>query len=324
MNTTKNRRRSRWIRSVLSVSISGSLLALLLGRLEPAALGQSIAAVNISVMSAAFLMFGVFLVLGSLRWRIALRASRLSVPFPVLLRACLVGHVFNMAFFGPVGGDLAKSAAYARWHDYKLHDLLATAVVDRSFAAAGAVLLAIITLAIFVASTTMPVIRLSLAGPDSDRLILIAVLVALVISMVMLRLSRRPFFQQLFGSFAEIARQLQQAPRKVLSGCLLGFAGQLLVSYILLACLIAITFPQVPCTEFLWAFPLIAAISGLPVSIAGAGLREGVAVLLLGGCAVAAEPIVVAGLLVLGIYVLWGLLGLPVFLWEEHRHARSR
>jgi uncharacterized membrane protein YbhN (UPF0104 family) len=324
MNAAVNRRRSRWIRGSLSLSISGGLLAVLLGRLDPDALLRALAALNIPVMGVGFLMFGLFLLLGSLRWRIALRASGLSVPFPVLLRASLVGHLFNMAFFGPVGGDLAKSAAYARWHDYKLHDLLATAVVDRSFAAAGAVLLGLSTLAVFMAATVLPSVDLSRNAAGADRLVLIALLVALVIAILILRLRRRPFFQQLLESFAEITRQLRQAPGKVLVGCALGFAGQVLVSYILLVSLIAITYPEVRCMAFLWAFPLIAAISGLPVSIAGAGLREGMAVLLLGSCVAAPEPVVVAGLLVFGIYVLWGIIGVPVFLWEEHRHARNR
>jgi hypothetical protein len=273
-------------------------------------------------MIAGFLMFGAFLFLGSLRWRIALRASGLSIQLPVLLRAAMVGHMFNMAFFGPVGGDLAKSAAFARWHDYKLHDLLATAVVDRSFAAAGSVMLALAPLAIFIASAARPSVDLSGTVSGTDSLLLVALLAALVIAIVILRLRRRPFFQQLFESFAEIARQLRQSPRKVILGCALGFAGQLLVSYLLLVGLIAVTYPQAICMEFLWAFPLIAAVSGLPVSIAGAGLREGMAVVLLGSCAAAPEPVVIAGLFVFAVYALWGVFGVPVFLWAEHRHAR--
>ena len=320
MNPARNPKRQRLLRGFLSLVISAGLLSVMLARLDPVVLRQAMAALNIPVMVFGFGMFGVFLILGSLRWRIAVRAAGLSVPLHVLLRAALVGHAFNMAFFGPVGGDLAKSAAYSRWHDYQLHDLLATAVIDRSFAAVGATLLATATVVVFLASTAVP--SLDLSPASFDRLVLTALLVALVIAIVILRLRRRPFVQQLFGSFAEIARQLRQAPTMVLAGCMLGFTGQVIVSYLLLVCLVAVTYPQSACAEYLWAFPLIAAVSGLPVSIGGAGVREGMGVLLLGACAVAPEPVVIAGLLVLGIYVSWAILGLPVFLWEEHQHAR--
>lgn len=307
----------------MSLAISGGLLTILLTRLDLDAIRQSFADIHVSVMCLGLIMFGLFLLLGSLRWRIALRASSLDVPFSVLLRASVVGHVFNMVFFGPVGGDLAKSTAYARWHDYELPDVLATAVVDRSFSAIGALTLAALTLVAFFASPGSPSLALDSTGNEQPWLLPTGLLVALVLTLVGIRLRRRPFLSRLFGAFAEIARQLHRAPIKVVAGCLLGLGGQILVSYILLVCLLAITYPQTACAELVWAYPLIAAIAGLPFSIAGAGLREGVALVLLGGCGVAPEQVVAAGILVLAIYGLWAIVGTVVFTWEEYRHKRA-
>ena len=323
MNKAANLRRSRWVRAGISILVSGGLLSILISRLDLVVLRQSIADIHISVLGVAMLMYGLFLFIGSLRWRVALNESVIDVPFVVMLRASLVGHVFNMAFFGPVGGDLAKTAAYSRWHNYEVHDLLATAAVDRSFSVFGSILLFLFTLVLLFMSPTLSSFTLMPEGEIENQYLLLALLAALAISLVGMRLRRRPFFGQLFSAFAEIAKALHRAPVKLLTGCFLGFAGQVLSSFILLVGLIAVTYPEAACTDVLWAYPLVAAIAALPFSVGGAGLREGAALLFLGNCGAAPEQIVVAGLLVLLTYVLWGVIGIPVLLWEEYHHGKS-
>lgn len=323
MNKAANIGRSRWLRAPLSLLVSGGLLSILFSRLDLEVLRQSIANVHLSVLWIAMLMYGLFLFIGSIRWRIALNESSLQVPFVVMLRASMVGHVFNMAFFGPVGGDLAKTAAYARWHKYEIHDLLATAAIDRSFSVLGSVLLFLFTLLLLFTSPTLSEFTLVPEGEDQNRYLLLGLLAALIITLVGLHLRRRPFFAQLFSAFAAIARALHRAPLKLMAGCFLGFAGQLLSSFILLVGLVAVTYPEGACTGALWAYPLIAAIAALPFSVGGAGLRESAALLFLGDCGAAPEQVVVAGLLVLLTYVLWGVIGIPVLLWEEYHYGKS-
>ena len=298
-------------------------MAILIARLDLAILRQSIANIHISALWLAMLMYGLFLFIGSLRWRIALNESVIDIPFAVMLRASLVGHVFNMAFFGPVGGDLAKTATYSRWYKYEVHDLLATAAVDRSFSVLGSILLFLFTVILLLSSPTLSSFTLMPEGEDQNQYLLLALTAALVITLIGLRLRRRPFFRQLFSAFTEIAKALHRAPLKLLAGCFLGFTGQVLSSFILLVGLVAVTYPQTACTDVLWAYPLIAAIAALPFSVGGAGLREGAALLFLGNCGAAPEQIVVAGLLVLLTYVLWGVIGIPVLLWEEYHHGKS-
>jgi uncharacterized membrane protein YbhN (UPF0104 family) len=324
MKTGSSRRRAQWLRAAISLSISGGLLTILFSRLNIDVLRQTLSNLNISVMWAGVLMFGLFILLGSLRWRIALQASVLQVPFPTLLRASLVGHLFNMAFLGPVGGDLAKTAAYARWHDYGLPELLATAVADRSFAALGSVLLILFTLIVFLVSPSLPEFSLNPTATNPGGILLLGLVAALVITLVVLRLRRRAFFGRFFETFSGLARQLRRSPLRVLSGCLLGFGAQVVASYLLLVCLFAVGSPLEECLRMLWVFPVIGAVAALPFSVGGSGLRESAALILLSGCGVAAEHVVIAGLLVLAVYVAWGLIALPVFAWEEYQHSRRR
>jgi uncharacterized membrane protein YbhN (UPF0104 family) len=316
-------KKSRWVRASVSLLISGGLLAILFARLDTERLRDSIADIHAGLMGLAILAYGLYLFLGSLRWRIALNESNLEVPFVVILRASLVGHVFNLAFFGPVGGDLAKTAAYARWHKYEIHDLLATAAIDRSFAVAGSVLMFAVTLAVFLASPAVPELGLAESGSQQARYLLLGLAAALIVTLVVMRLRRRPFIGQLVNAFAEIARELHRSPMKLLAGCLLGFAGKVLSSFMLLIGILAITYPAITCIDSLWSYPIIAAIAALPFSVGGAGLRESAALLFLSNCEASPEQIVAAGLLVLLSYILWGVIGIPVLLWEEYRHNRS-
>ncbi len=324
MNIATPRPSRRWLRAAVSLSISGGLLTILFSRLDFEVLRQTLSNLNISVMTVGVFMFGLFILLGSLRWRVALQASVLQVPFPTLLRAALIGHLFNMAFFGPVGGDLAKTAAYARWHNYGMPELLATAVADRSFSVLGSFFLVLFTLIVFLASPSLPKLSLEPGAADPSGILLLGLLVALVVTLLVLKLRRRPFFGQFFETFSSLARQLRRSPKRVFSGCLLGFSAQVVVSYLMLVCLIAVGSPLEECIKMLWVFPVIAAVAALPFSVGGTGLRESAALLFLSGCGLAAEHVVVAGLLVLAIYVTWGVIALPVFVWEEYQHSIRR
>ncbi|MBT5927616.1 MAG: glycosyltransferase, partial [Verrucomicrobia bacterium] len=74
----------------------------------------------------------------------------------------------------------------------------------------------------------------------------------------------------------------------------------------------------------LWIFPVISMVSGLPISIGGAGLREGTALILLGIYAIPGEDAVTASLLTLGVYFLWAFIGLIVWQLEEMRQQKTR
>jgi hypothetical protein len=78
----------------------------------------------------------------------------------------------------------------------------------------------------------------------------------------------------------------------------------------------AVSHTPIPWTQLLWTFPLITAISGLPITFAGIGARDGAAIALLGWCGVAAADAEAMSLLTLCVSVLWGLVG-GIVLWRE-------
>ena len=55
-----------------------------------------------------------------------------------------IGHFFYVVLLGAAGGDLAKSAVYARYYRFGLPEVIAAAPLDRVFGLGGNVLLAVL------------------------------------------------------------------------------------------------------------------------------------------------------------------------------------
>jgi hypothetical protein len=87
--------------------------------------------------------------------------------------------------------------------------------------------------------------------------------------------------------------------------------------------LLAVSHAPIPWLKLVWTFPLITAISGLPITFAGIGARDGAAIALLGWCGVAAADAEAMSLLTLCVSVFWGFVGGAVLWRESIRPAES-
>ena len=133
------------LKSALAVIVSVGLLAVLITRLEPGDLATALGRLEAGEAVALIVLFGLAIACTGLRWRIGLRLARVPLGGLPLVRAVLGGHVLNMVLFGPLGGDLAKSAAWSRWYGIPLSDLLAACILDRTLAAWAAVAFGVLT-----------------------------------------------------------------------------------------------------------------------------------------------------------------------------------
>jgi hypothetical protein len=95
---------------------------------------------------------------------------------------------------------------------------------------------------------------------------------------------------------------------------------QLAINAVLALNLQAVSHTPVPWVHVVWAFPLITAISGLPITMAGIGARDGAAIALLGWCGIPAADAEAMSMLTLCVSALWGLLG-GLVLWRESNRA---
>jgi hypothetical protein len=99
---------------------------------------------------------------------------------------------------------------------------------------------------------------------------------------------------------------------------LCGWLVQLALSGVLALNLRAVTHEPLPWEQMLWTFPLIVVMSGLPISVAGLGTRDGAAMALWGLYAVSAPDAVAASLLTVMVGLFWAFAGAILF-WRERR-----
>ncbi len=131
---------SSWTRLACLV-VTVALLFSVFRRIDQQALLASLGRTSVSWFALAFLAYGLALWLVSLRWHLALRLTARAVHIAASYRLLLVGHFFSSIFVGAAGGDLAKSAIYARWFRFPLPEVIAAAPLDRVLGLGGTVLL---------------------------------------------------------------------------------------------------------------------------------------------------------------------------------------
>jgi glycosyltransferase 2 family protein len=303
---------------------SALLLAVVLARLDLARLGAALARVQPLWLLAAGGAFLGGLLCGALRWSAALRAGGVSVRSGPLVRACLASHLFNVILLSPALGDVAKSALFARWHGARASTIYATTLLDRVFSVGGTVLFVGLVLALFLRGPALD--ELQFRGRENSLwLWLLPLLLAAVLAAVWKTSPRLcELARTVLGRLRESLQQLRQRPALAAGGCLAGLAGQACNTAILPLCLAAVSSVAVPWNAVMWTFPLIAVAAVLPVTIGGAGVREGAALLLLSRHGIPAEDIVAAGLLTLGVYLGWALAGAAVGWREELAFLRGQ
>jgi rSAM/selenodomain-associated transferase 2 len=250
------------------------------------------------------------------RWHIVLRLSRCNVHGGATIRTVLIGHLFNTILFGPTGGDIAKAAWYARWYGFPVPSILATCMLDRSIGGAGFLFFAV--LAPGLAAYNGQWLQRAKLLLSSPRLALGA---AVLVLLSLLALALRPrlrwpmSLRRLTDTLTGTANQLLRQPRQGLTALVFALFSHLCISCVFLFSLEAVTHTRFSLAALFWIFPVISLVTAAPITFAGAGLREGAALVLLGLYGIPAADAVAASLLVLVTYMAWAVVA-GVLLWR--------
>ena len=309
---------------VIGLLVSGIILFVVYRRLEPGALAESLKQANAGWIFLSFSAFGLNLIFASYRWHLMLRLNDSTVHPGATLRAVTLGHCFNTFLFGAAGGDLVKSMVYSGWYRLTLTDVLAMAPLDRIFGLIGAL----------VFGFSMVMVGFVSGGFDTFQWsqlrlpIFWALGLVLALTGSMWALSRwKGKGTSKLGVFLNQLRKgggiLWSRPKVAIKAAAAATVVHLCLSLVMVFNLKAVSQISFEWWDVLWIFPVISMISGLPISIGGAGLREGTALLLLGIYAIPGEDAVMASLLTLGVYFLWAFVGLVVWQLEEWRQRKA-
>ena len=114
----------------LKIVVSLALIAWIFSRVDLAEVGRHLASAKIPYLLAAVVVYLAAIVVNGVKWQILLRAQKVAIPFPALLRFLFIGFFFNNLLPANVGGDVMRGYGLARYTD-RAAEAAVSVVVDR-------------------------------------------------------------------------------------------------------------------------------------------------------------------------------------------------
>jgi uncharacterized membrane protein YbhN (UPF0104 family) len=291
---------------LLALTITGALLFLVFRQLPLGTLGESMRHLRPAWLAGGIALYGTALVLGGLRSHIAYRLTDRAVHASASCRAFFAGHFFFVVLFGAAAGDIAKSAVYARWYQFRMAEVLAAAPLDRLFGFIGTTLLALVVGALVLASGGFRAVeKLNLQVPAAWIWMAAAVVILAIGLLVWWAPQGEAAWKRTIQTFRRGVFRLTRTPRLAVNGFVLAFAAQGALSSVIALNLAAVTQQPLNWGQIAWTFPVITMIGCVPFTVAGAGVREAAALTFLGLYNVPPGDCVAAALLTLVIKLAW-------------------
>ena len=324
---TSEKERRKWISwpHVVAFLITAALLYLIFRKIPAGQLWSSLKRLNPFWFVGAFLVYGSALWFGACRWHLALHLTHRALHLMATFRLFLVGHFLYSVLFGAVGGDLAKSAVYARWFRFGLPEVLAAAPLDRVFGLVGSI--AYGALAVFIAwrHNGFAVLRdFKLNIPQMYYWAAGILGVAVVLTFIFWRPKTESAMGRVLRAFKTGGARMAVSPRVIFPGIAFAMLGQLALTSIIALNLRAVTDVSLPWGQMIWTLPVIMIASAMPFTVAGAGAREIAALALLGLYGVPPADCIAASLLTLIHKLAWALIGGVIFWRNGARYAQMK
>ncbi len=311
---------------LLRVGISLILLVLLFkfNKIDLAGIWEIIRGANKVFLAFAFLVFFLNYFLCLLRWSMLLRAADIHLPLKRVIISFSGGIFFNLFLPSTIGGDVMRSADLAA-HTRKTSEVIASVFVDRLSGYTGLVILTLLAVVfgwqyVQNASVLLSVIIITaiLVG------VLLVVFNKAAYSMISKFLSTpgagkiKASLKNLHHEIHIFRRQKKMLLNSVLLSLLVQVTGPL--SFYLIATSIGINIKAIYFFVFL---PIIGAITLLPISIGGLGLRDASTIFYFGKAGVDEHMSLAMSLLSFAFIIIFGAIGGIIYvLTVRHRRVQ--
>lgn len=260
---------------------------------------------------------GLTLLLQTWRWRVLLRVQEITISYWRALRIMLAGMFFNLFLLGSTGGDVIKIFFIMREAPDKKAGALLSVFIDR---VVGVLALAAVSAVVIVARWD-DLMRSAPAGVLTVAIILGGSLGFIVVAWLVDRLnltSKLPHWLPMHAKIAEAAAAFSQyakAGGSVGKAFLISVPAHLLIFSTFYFASRAFS-AGLSLLSIFCVMPIVSAVTALPISIGGAGVREGLFIRLLGALYHTPEAIAmsisISGFLMI---VFWSLVGGMVYLF---------
>jgi len=310
-----------WARLAVVV-VTAVALGVVLHRLKLDALVAAFRTMRWGWFIAAVVLYGLAFLPATWRWHLVLRLTGIAVHPGATARLTLIGHFFYNILFGAVGGDAAKAALYARWFGWRLPIVLATIPIDRLLGLAGLLVLGSLSFACKATAEAFSGTKL-LSFKWSGLWVAAVLVVGFLFVFLMRKLKPGSAWKSFRKAFLIAGKLLLSSPRVAFAGVVSGFLVQAALNGALALNLQAVSHGPIPWQHLVWTLPVIAIVSGLPITVGGLGTREGAALALLGLYGITGSEAVAASLLTFSVSMIWALAG-GLLLWRESARQRRQ
>jgi len=307
---------------LLRISISVILLILLFSKVDKKSLIEIIKNADMPLLFLAFCIFSLAYLLCLFRWEMLLKAVKIHLPLKRVIISYSGGIFFNLFLPSTIGGDFMRSIDLAA-HTKRPGEVIATVVLDRLSGYIGLVLLALMSL----------VFGWKLIQ-DKSVLFSVSIITAILIAVLLILFNKFLFSKINKLLHAPNAGKLRQL-LKDLHGEIHYFRQhkKIIVNNLILSILIQTTAPlaflvialslgiKVNIIYFFIFLPIINAITLLPISIGGLGLRDATTIFFFAKAGVGRDLAFAMSLINFFFILICGCLGGLIYVLTVH-HRR--
>ena len=293
----------------------------------PPALGKTLGSIDPLPLALSFLLMGTTLLIGMLRWRMALRVQGLDLSPARATEISLVAHFFNSFLLGTAGGDMMKAYYAARETRHQKAEAVLAVFVDR--------LIGLWAMLLFAGLMILP--NLGLFAQSGLRTAAAVVVLMMVTASALAFLAFRGGVSKAWSGARLWLRRLPKGEwlERTLDACrrwggepwflsrAMGYSMALNFVCVLQFWVVAHGLGiEVPLRVLCLVVPMIICIAALPITPSGLGVRENLFVQLLAAPSIGISPTPALSLSLLAYAgsLFWSLIGGVVYVTLRERH----
>ncbi|MDP2923877.1 MAG: lysylphosphatidylglycerol synthase transmembrane domain-containing protein [Candidatus Omnitrophota bacterium] len=312
----------RFLSILLRVSISIILLIFLFKQVDKKSLLGIIRNANLGLLLAAFIIFFFIYILCLLRWEMLLKAVKIHLSLKRIIISFAAGIFFSLFLPSTIGGDLVRSIDLAT-HTKRPREVVATVLLDRLSGYIGLVVLALLGLLFGWRLIQDKSVIFAVAIITAILIVILLVLFNKFLYSKVNQLLHSPTAGKLRGAIKNLHQEIhyfRHHKKVIVNNLIFSILIQAIapLTFFLIARSIGV---KINIIYFFIFLPIISAITLLPISIGGLGLRDAATIFFFAKAGIGKDMAFAMSLLNFFFILICGALGGLIYVLTAH-HQR--